>query len=186
MKTNIKNLLQKTTLRTRLLIPILALIILSMVAEGATSYVKAKDVTMTSIEDRLYRETQLMGYIAENLNFTYAGEEQNYIQEMNFNIRSQQNQLAEDGIASEYFYITENAATPFPLSIEALPDIPETLINEITEAQNGQFHTMIAGEDYTVSFQPMDIIDGIYVLLVPTDSYMGSIIPNFRKYDCFR
>jgi methyl-accepting chemotaxis protein len=34
---------------------------------------------------------------------------------------------------------------------------------------------MIAGEDYTVSFQPMDIIDGIYVLLVPTDSYMGSI-----------
>jgi len=90
MKINIKNLLQKTTLRTRLLIPILALIILSMVAEGATSYVKAKDVTMTSIEDRLYRETQLMGYIAENLNYTYAGDEQNYIQDLNFNIRSQQ------------------------------------------------------------------------------------------------
>ncbi|MFA1820191.1 hypothetical protein ACDX78_08395 [Virgibacillus oceani] len=68
---------------------------------------------MTSIEERLNHETQLMKYIAQNLHFTYVNDEGYFMQQLNFNIRSQQNQLAGDGIASEYFYITENEVIPF-------------------------------------------------------------------------
>ncbi|WP_100012956.1 methyl-accepting chemotaxis protein [Lentibacillus sediminis] len=175
MKNNIKLLLQKTPLRTRLLMPILGLIMLSVVAVGLTSYVNAKDLIMTAIEDRLSRETQLMGYIAQNLHFTYVSDEAYFMQMFNSNIRTQQNQLAKDGIASEYFYITENEVIPFPVSEDTLPEIPESLITEITEMQNGQLHTPLSGEDYTVSFQEMDEIGGTYVLLVPTSSFMGPV-----------
>lgn len=175
MRKNIKSLLQKTTLRTRLLIPILTLIILSTVVAGAASYVKAKDLTMTSIGDRLKRETQLMGYIAENLHFRYVSDGDYFMQMLYTNIRMQQNQLSEDGITSDYFYITESEVIPFPVSEGSLPDVPAGLVNEITETQNGQLQTAIDGKSYTVSYQQMDEIDGIYVLFVPTESFMGPV-----------
>lgn len=175
MKQTINNVLQKTTLRTRLLMPILTLIIVSIVAVGLTSYIKAKDLTMSVIEKRLNSETQLMGHLAENLHFTYVSDNNYFMQQLNTNLRNQKNQLAEDGITSEYFYISKNKAIPFEVSGEALPDIPENLVTKISEVQNGQFQTMISGEEYTVSFQQMDEINGIYVMLVPTKSFMEPV-----------
>lgn len=176
MKKRIKDLLTKANLRTRLLVPILTLIILSLVAVGLTSYVQAKNLTMTTIEDRLSRETELMGYIAQNLHFLYVSDQDYFMQQLNSNIRTQQNQLADDGIESEFFYITENEAIPFSISEDALPEIPDSLITEITETGDGQFQTELAGEDYTISFQEMDEINGTYVLLVPTSSFIGPVM----------
>jgi len=176
MKERMKDLLLKANLRTRLLVPILTLIILSLVAVGLTSYAQAKNLTMTTIEDRLSRETELMGYIAQNLHFLYVSDQDYFMQQLNSNIRTQQNQLADDGIESEFFYITENEAIPFPVSADALPEIPDSLITEITETGDGQFQTELAGEDYTISFQQMDEINGTYVLLVPTSSFMGPVM----------
>ncbi|WP_249872623.1 methyl-accepting chemotaxis protein [Oceanobacillus saliphilus] len=175
MKLFFSNLLSKASLRMRLLILFVSLLVISIVTVGAVTYIQAKNITLNTIEDRLTRETQLMGYIAENLHFLYVSDESYFMQQLNVNVRTQQYQLDEDGIESHFFYIVDNEAAPFTVSADSLPAISDRLITDITEEQNGQFSRMIDGEQYTISFQQMDEIGGIYVLLVPNSSFMTPV-----------
>src|SRR5690606_18427620 len=56
-----------------------------------------------------------------------------------------------------------------------IPAIPETVIKQISNLKEGQIFENIAGTDYTITFQPMEEIGGIYVLLVPTNSFMAPV-----------
>lgn len=175
MKQHFKNLLKKPSLRTRLLIPILILIILSTAAVGGTAYLQAKELTMHSIKDRLVREAETMGYIAENLSFLYISDLDYFFQQLNSNIRTQQNQLEKDGIASDFFYISDNEMIPFQVSENTLPKIPENILKDITAQNTGQIQRVINHTAYTISFQQMEEINGTYVLLVPNSSFMGDV-----------
>lgn len=175
MKIKLLSWLQQRSLRTRLLTPILFLIIFATIAVGATSYIIAKDLTMSTVEERLARETQIMGLIAENLSFLYVSDEDYFLQQLNINIREQQSQLEQDGIHSNFFYIQDEKSIPFEVSADNLPEIPEALVQDISEQKTGQFQRTINHEVYTVSFQEMDELNGVFVLLVPNDSFMGPV-----------
>ncbi|WP_342772438.1 methyl-accepting chemotaxis protein [Oceanobacillus arenosus] len=162
-------------MRKRLLIPFVTLMVIAVVAVGATSYIQARNITMTTIEDRLAREAELIGYIAESLHFTYVGQDDYFMQQLNANIRSQKKQLEKDGMKSDFFYITDSSVTPFPISEKTLPKIPDSLVKHITEAKNGQTLQTIDGKSYSISFQEMKEINGIYTIIVPTNSFMGPI-----------
>ena len=175
MKQKRNNLRRRWSLRTRLLVPILALFILSIIAVGLTAYLQAEKLTMTTIQDRLDRETDLMTQIAENLHFLYVSDENYFMQQLNIHIRNQKEQLADEGIKSQFFYITDQGAAPFETSQNELPPISEQLVNNITDLGNGQLQTSIEGEEYTVSFQQMEEIDGTYVLLALNRSFMEPV-----------
>ncbi|MFD1039274.1 methyl-accepting chemotaxis protein [Virgibacillus byunsanensis] len=170
-----KNVMKKFSLQNRLLALFISLLIISILAVGIGSYVKAKDMMMSSIDNRLVREAELMGHIADNLKFTYVSDDEYFEQQLNANIRSQRENLQDDGISSEYFYITNDEITPFKVSNESIPSIPESIVGTITETKNGIIHETINKEEFTLSFQEMDEISGTYVLLVPTESYMGQV-----------
>ncbi|MBR7795008.1 methyl-accepting chemotaxis protein [Agaribacter marinus] len=153
----------------------ITLLLFSMIAVGVISYLKAKETTMTSIENRLIRETELMGYIADNLKFLYVSDDAYFKQQLEANVRSQKLKLADDGMTSHYFYIEGGQAVPFKVSKGELPVISEQLVNDIVEKNKGLFHRTINDEEYTITFQEMKEIQGIYVLLVPTASYMGPV-----------
>nr|WP_258469498.1 methyl-accepting chemotaxis protein [Priestia megaterium] len=170
-----KRILEKLSLRSRLLMLFITLLLFSMIAVGVISYLKAKETTMTSIENRLIRETELMGYIADNLKFLYVSDDAYFKQQLEANVRSQKLKLADDGMTSHYFYIEGGQAVPFKVSKGELPVISEQLVNDIVEKNKGLFHRTINDEEYTITFQEMKEIQGIYVLLVPTASYMGSV-----------
>ncbi|MCM3715132.1 methyl-accepting chemotaxis protein [Alkalihalobacillus oceani] len=175
MKKLYVSLLQKFSLRARLLAIFVSLLFLSVTTTGVSAYLQAKDVTMNSIENRLMRETELMGYIATNLQFLYVSDQDYFMQQLETNIRQQRTKLEEDGITAYFLAISDHTATPF--LAQDFPDIvlPEPFIDKIEEMGNGSFHEFLNGVEYTVSFQEMDEIEGIYALLVPTDSYMGPI-----------
>jgi len=175
MKRFYTNLLQKMTLQTRLLALFLLMIIVATASVGAFSYVNAKDMTKNTIEDRLTRETDLMGYIADNLQFVYISDPEYFLSQLNIQIRQQQEQLLEDGIQADSFYISNGETNAFETSVETLPEIPASLTQAMSEQQNGQLSTSINGTDYTVTFQEMEPINGIYALLVPENSYMGPV-----------
>ncbi|WP_246484541.1 methyl-accepting chemotaxis protein [Virgibacillus salarius] len=170
-----KRILEKLSLRSRLLMLFITLLLFSMIAVGVISYLKAKETTMTSIENRLIRETELMGYIADNLKFLYVSDDAYFKQQLEANVRSQKLKLADDGMTSHYFYIEGGQAVPFKVSKGELPVISEQLVNDIVEKNKGLFHRTINDEEYTITFQEMKEIQGIYVLLVPTASYMGPV-----------
>ncbi|MFD1850626.1 methyl-accepting chemotaxis protein [Oceanobacillus bengalensis] len=175
MIKKLKNIFTQTSLRTRLLIPFLAIMIIVVALYGYTSYIQAKDIAMNTIEDRLQRETQLMGYIAENLHFTYVSDEAYFMQQLNVNVRTQEEQLKNDGIESDFFYIVDGSVQAFQVSEDTLPSINNSIVNNINEKNNGQFTDTIDGEEYLISFQKMDEIGGSYVLIVPTNSFMGPV-----------
>lgn len=173
--SNNKSVLTRFGLQNRLLVLFFSLLIFSVAAVGIMSYTKAKDMTMNSIENRLEREVELMGYLADNLKFLYVSDEDYFMQQLEINIRNQRDVLQEDGISSDYFYIANEEVVPFSLSKDGLPSISESTVNTITETKNGITHEKIDGENFTLTYQEVEEINGIYVLLVPTDSYMGTV-----------
>lgn len=88
------------------------------------------------------------------------------MQQLEINIRQQRDKLEEDGITSYFLAIQNHTATPF--LAQEFPDIalPESFIERIEETRNGSIHEFINGVEYTVSFQEMAEIDGIYALFV--------------------
>lgn len=170
-----KNIQAKFSLQSRLLILFIGLLLVSVIAVGISSYTQAKQMTTTTIENRLERETELMGYIADNLNFLYVSDEDYFKQQLEANVRTQKNKLADEGIRSEYFYIEAGKAIPFKESEGNLPSVSKSILNEIGDKENGLIRKKIDGESYTFAFQKMDEINGIYVLVVPTSSYMGPV-----------
>ncbi|GGM31432.1 hypothetical protein GCM10011351_17000 [Paraliobacillus quinghaiensis] len=170
-----KRLLSKLSLSARLCILFVSLLVITIAIIGYSSYMKAKDMTMNSIENRLVRETELMGYIAENLKFVYVSDDEYFMQQLEENVRSQQKKLASDGIESEFFYLENGDVTAFKVSETSLPLLSDNQINRIKEQKNGIIYEKISGENYTISFREMKEIDGTYALLIPTESYMEPI-----------
>jgi len=167
---------EKLGMRSRLLVLFISLLMISTVGVGLASYHQAKSMATDSIENRLVREADLMGHIADNLKFLYISDDDYFMQQLEINIRDQQRKLEDDGITSDYFYINSNGeAVPFKLSEKSLPDIPASVVSRIKDADNGILHERMNGERYTLSIQQMAEIDGIYVLLVPTNSYMDPV-----------
>lgn len=166
---------QKLSLGTRLFILFLSLLMTSIFTVGISSYSKAKEMAVDTIEDRLAREAQLMGYIAENLKFVYVSDEDYFRQQLEVNVRSQQNKLKEDGIASDFFYLSEGKVNPFKVSQKAETSFSADQINSIQKAKNGVIHSEFNGQDYTIAFQEMKAISGIYIILIPTSTYMGPV-----------
>ncbi|MFD2629791.1 methyl-accepting chemotaxis protein [Oceanobacillus kapialis] len=167
--------LTKLSLRSRLLILFISIFILSITVVGTVSYSKARDMTTESIENRLLREAELMGYIADNLKFLYVSDDAYFQQQLVANIQTQQEKLADEGIESSYYYITDGEATPFETGNQQAAPIPESIVAQISEEQNGIFNEQISGEAYTFTFQEMDEINGTYVIAVPVSSYMGPV-----------
>ncbi|MEN2767016.1 methyl-accepting chemotaxis protein [Ornithinibacillus xuwenensis] len=163
------------SLRSRLLAIFIVLLTIAIIAVGISSYTITRNLTKESIENRLVREAELMGYIADNLKFLYVSDDTYFMQQLELSIRDQQDKLKSDGIESDYFYIAKDNVVPFGVSQDKLPEIPSSFISKIIETENGILHRSINGEDYTFSFQVMEEINGTYVLVVPTASYMSTI-----------
>lgn len=170
-----KNLLEKLHLSTRLSLLFISLMGIAIIIIGFSSYTKAKELTIETIEDRLVREVELMQYIAENLNFVYVSDPTYFLQQLETNVRAQQEKLQQDGITSDFFYIKNQDVIPFQTSSESLPELSEQFIENLSKNQDGILHKKIDGVDYTFSFHDMKEIDGIYTMIVPTDSYMEQI-----------
>lgn len=170
-----ENLQQKLTLGARLYILFVTLLVVSVVGVGLSSYLKAKETTMDAIETRLIRETELMGYIAENLKFVYVSDEEYFRQQLAANVRTQQEILHKDGIEVDMMYIENGEAYPFSVSEEKLPPMPEHVVENISTMRNGLVHEKIDNEAYTITFREMPQLNGVYVLLIPTRSYMEPV-----------
>ena len=170
-----QKVLHKFNLSTRLFLLFVSLLVLSVVVVGVSSYIKAKDMNTKTIENRLVRETDLMGYIAENLKFVYVSDNDYFMQQLDTNVRTQKEKLKSDGITSEFFYIVDKKVTPFKVSEKSLPTISNQVINQITETKTGVLHEKIKGEDYTITFQAMKEIGGTFGIIIPTKSYMDPV-----------
>ncbi|RSK27861.1 methyl-accepting chemotaxis protein [Bacillus sp. HMF5848] len=163
------------SLRARLLVLTILLLIISTNAVGFTSYTKAQETVTSMIENRLSREATYMSYIAENLKFVYVSDEDYFMQQLEMNVQNQAKQLENEGIDVGFYYIVDNSAKPFKVSRNNALTLSDELINKIVENSGTVFHHKIGKKDYTISSLAMNEINGIYVQVVTTSSYMKPI-----------
>ncbi|MBM7660741.1 methyl-accepting chemotaxis protein [Bacillus mesophilus] len=169
------NVMSKFSLQNRLLFLFIFLMIISVTTVGMSSYYQARETTVITIENRLNREAEIMSYMAENLKFLYVSDDQYFKQQLEIAIRTQQYQLEKDGIQSYAFYISNNQINPFQISKDHNLLFSDVLIEKIVKKSDGVFEESIENKDYTMAVQEMNEINGHYVLLVPTQSYLGPI-----------
>ncbi|KGA99051.1 methyl-accepting chemotaxis protein [Alkalihalobacillus alcalophilus ATCC 27647 = CGMCC 1.3604] len=162
-------------LKTRLFILFTSLLIISISAVGISSYSKASKLTTEMIENRLIRETDMMNYIAENLKFVYISDEEYFMQQLEINVRNQKETLNSDGLETDFLYIVDQEIIPFKISDGVIPSLPAPLKDTMIQSKNGLIHESINGKDYTIAFREMQEINGIYVLLTATNSYMTPV-----------
>ncbi len=174
-KKNFQAILMKCSLRTRLLLIFICLLVLSTNAVGISSYTKAKQTTIQTIEHRLLREAEIMTYIAKNLKFLYVSDEDYFQQQLEVNVRNQHKQLEEDGIESYFYFVRDGEAMPFQVSKGTTLGISETVIHQVQSTKKAVFHERIDGEDYTVTVHELTEMNANYMILVPTSSFMGPI-----------
>jgi methyl-accepting chemotaxis protein len=167
--------LSRLSLQSRLSLLFVVLLFTSLSAVGVSSYFLSKNSTIQTIESRLEREVDMMGYVAKNLKFLYVSDEDYFKQQLEISVRDQQKQLEKDGIVSSIYFISNQTVTPFKVSKDSSISFSEAVINKLTNSENAVFQEELNGEYYTISTQKMNEINGHYLLVVPTKSYLGSV-----------
>lgn len=164
------------SIQNRLLLLFLSLLISSINIVGISSYFKAKETTITTIESRLNREAEITSYIAKNLKFLYVSDDQYFMQQLEISVKDQQKQLSKDGIDSEFFYVTQGKTIPFKVSKQSQIKFTDELEMKVTSTKKGVFHYNLNNQDYTISIQDLSQeINGIFVIAIPTDSYLEQL-----------
>ncbi|MBD8068601.1 methyl-accepting chemotaxis protein [Bacillus sp. PS06] len=174
-KRLIERFLHQFSLRNRLLFLFIFLLFLSVNAVGLSSYLQAKNATITTIENRLSRESDIISSVASNLKFMYVSDQDYFFQQFEMNIRDQQKQLSADGMDSDMFYIVDKQVHPFQTSAKSGITIPNSMVLQLINNDKMTFQERINGKEYTISVQKINEINGHYVLVVPVDSYLDSV-----------
>ncbi|WP_226526428.1 methyl-accepting chemotaxis protein [Metabacillus niabensis] len=166
---------KKFNLQNRLLFLFIFLLIVSVTIVGISSYLKAKDTTIETIENRISRESEVMTYVAKNLKFLYVSDDAYFMQQLEISIRDQQRELETDGIQSHLYYYANGEINTFKVSNHSNIPFTDAFKEKISKEEKGVFHQTVKGEDYTISVINMPEVNGKYLLIVPTASYLGPV-----------
>lgn len=169
------NILTKLSLRARLLLLFIVVLLGSVGTIGISSYVQSRDALIRAVEDRLNREADVMSYIIRNLKFVYVSDEAYFKQQVEMSIHEQKRQLTEDGLDAHFYYIVDGVSTPFQASQASEPVLSEAFVEKAASSKSEVFHAALNGRAYTASTLYIPELNGTYVLLVSTASYLGPI-----------
>ncbi len=183
-KDFMNQLLTKFSLQTRLLVLMIGLLLVTVSIVAYISYEKSKETTINLMEQRLTKEVKSIYDIAQNLMLIYVGDEEKFSSKINQVIKSQDAELAQNGLMGSYYLINNNGAIPFQISKNAKVTFTDDVLKEVRKKQNGLIHQEINGELYTISFQSVQELKGIYAITIPQKQYLKEI-NEMAKYILF-
>ncbi|REJ25344.1 MAG: methyl-accepting chemotaxis protein [Bacillaceae bacterium] len=178
MKKKRKNMSigERIPLSVRLILFALILLISSITVVGYTAYQKASETTFNLIEDRLKREVYMTEIAASNLLYAYVNSSDDFFERFDKEVvQRQSSQLIQDGLNADFFFVRNEKATPFSVSVKTKTQIPAAIVKEITRKNSGIIHKSFNGQDYTLAFKEMQELKGIFLLAVPTESYIKPV-----------
>lgn len=164
------------TLKTRLLILVITSLIFTSSVISYIAYEKSKSSTMTAVEQRLERETTLFYQMVQNLMYVYDGNQEKLQKKVEVLVSSQNSQMSEDGLQSEYFLLTtEGEVIPYSTNKQSKISITESIRKEIQQQEKGIIHARINGGNYTIAFNNVFQLNGQYLIVIPQERYLGTI-----------
>lgn len=167
---------ERIPLSVRLILFALILLISSITVVGYTAYQKASETTFNLIEDRLKREVYMTEIAASNLLYAYVNSSDDFFERFDKEVvQRQSSQLIQDGLNADFFFVRNEKATPFSVSVKTKTQIPTAIVKEITKKNSGIIHKSFNGQDYTLAFKEMQELKGIFLLAVPTESFIKPV-----------
>jgi len=167
---------ERIPLSVRLILFALILLISSITVVGYTAYQKASETTFNLIEDRLKREVYMTEIAASNLLYAYVNSSDDFFERFDKEVvQRQSSQLIQDGLNADFFFVRNEKATPFSVSVKTKTQIPAAIVKEITKKNSGIIHKSFNGQDYTLAFKEMQELKGIFLLAVPTESFIKPV-----------
>jgi methyl-accepting chemotaxis protein len=167
---------ERIPLSVRLILFALILLISSIAVVGYTAYKKASETTFNLIEDRLKREVYMTEIAASNLMYAYVNSSDDFFERFDKEVvQRQSSQLIQDGLNADFFFVRNEKATPFSVSNKTKIQISAAIVKEITKKNEGIIHKSINGQDYTLAFKEMQELKGIFLLVVPTESFIKPV-----------
>lgn len=163
------------TLKTRLLFLVITSLIVTSSVISYIAYEKSKASTMNAVENRLDREAVLFYQMAQNLMYSYVGDNEKFQRKIETEVRNQSSQMAQDGLLSDFFLLKDNKVIPFLVNKQSKLHFSESLRKSIEQQHEGIIHTTINNEEYTVTFKRVQEVRGIYLIATPQENYMASI-----------
>ncbi|KGX89190.1 methyl-accepting chemotaxis protein [Pontibacillus litoralis] len=161
------------TLRLSVMVGLLFLI--SIIAMGSLSYLKAKNAQLDLVQDRLERELYMMKDVSERLQYAFVGENDLFEEQMSEVVNAQITELNYDGYSASTFLI-KNDQEMVSLPEQKMMDqtISQDLIAIITSEEDGTTMGMWNGEQYLFSYAAIQEYKGIYVIGVPASEFLST------------
>jgi methyl-accepting chemotaxis protein len=174
-------------LQTKLLLMMLLLVTSTISIVGIFSYNKASDTTRTIIENRLEREIETTNEIAKNLKFSFIRDEELFKKRLAESIKTQFVGLQQDDMKASIFLLQNDSVTSYNKGVQGSLIFSSLNKKKINAMESGILHIDVQNKDYTLAFKRIQELDGIYVIVIDTESYMQPIyeLRNFMTAAVF-
>lgn len=90
-------------------------------------------------------------------------------------IRDQDASFAKEGLNASFFLLSENEIKPFKVSQTSPLKWEDSFIQKANELESGVLETQWNGKTYTVAFQNIQELKGIYLLVIPQEEYLHNV-----------
>ncbi|PAD86420.1 hypothetical protein CHH55_17880 [Niallia circulans] len=166
---------EKLSIQNRLFLFILPLFIITILILTFISINSSTKMTIKMMHERLEKEANTIYVMAQNTMLMYVGQEEKFQTKMEQIIRDQDASFAKEGLNASFFVLTEKEVKPFKVSQTSNFTWEDSFIQKVTDLESGVLETKWNGQTYTVAFQQIQELKGIYLLAVPQEEYLHNV-----------
>ncbi|MCM2980749.1 methyl-accepting chemotaxis protein [Niallia circulans] len=166
---------EKLSIQNRLFLFILPLFIITILILTFISINSSTKMTIKMMHERLEKEANTIYVMAQNTMLMYVGQEEKFQTKMEQIIRDQDASFAQEGLNASFFVLTEKEVKPFKVSQTSNFTWEDSFIQKVTDLESGVLETKWNGQTYTVAFQQIQELKGIYLLAVPQEEYLHNV-----------
>lgn len=166
---------EKLSIQNRLFLFILPLFIITILILTFISINSSTKMTIKMMQERLEKETSTIYVMAQNTMLMYVGQEEKFQTKMEQIIRNQDASFAKEGLNASFFLLSEKEVKPFKVSQNSRFKLDDSFIQKLEKLESGVLDTKWNGETYTVAFQQIQELKGIYLLVIPQSEYLHNV-----------
>ncbi|WP_163101931.1 methyl-accepting chemotaxis protein [Peribacillus alkalitolerans] len=170
-----KNTGRILSLKTKLLVMVMISLVVSVGSIGLISSIKSKSSVTELMEQRLKREVAIFYGMAQNTMMLYVGDEEKFTKKIQSVVKRQDAEMVRDNLHATYYVLNEKGINPFDVSKKSALSFSKELEGKILKQKQGIIHEEINGELYTLCFQSIQELKGIYIIAVPQNDYLAPI-----------
>lgn len=170
-----KKIKDKLSIQNRLFLFILPLFIITILILTFISINSSEKMTIKMMHERLEKETSTIYVMAQNTMLMYVGQEEKFQSKMEQIIRDQDASFAKEGLNASFFFLSEAEVKPFKVSQTSQFKWEDSFIQKVKKLEAGVLETKWNGQTYTIAFQHIQELKGIYLLVIPQEEYLHNV-----------